>query len=202
MGLRTAWRELWRSNPSPMPRPKARMYAGAQASRLTNDWVTSVTSADQEIKGSLKRLRARSRQLVRDNDYARSAVRVVRNSVVGQGVRLQAQVKRQRGGGLDLKTNEMIEKAWADWGRKDSCNTAGQLCFSDIEKLAVASMCESGEVFIRIVRQRFGRSKVSFALEVLEADQLDEDYQPCISTARPDPRCALDGVCHAADASP
>lgn len=183
MGLRTAWRELWRSNPSPMPRPKARMYAGAQASRLTNDWVTSVTSADQEIKGSLKRLRARSRQLVRDNDYARSAVRVVRNSVVGQGVRLQAQVKRQRGGGLDLKTNEMIEKAWADWGRKDSCNTAGQLCFSDIEKLAVASMCESGEVFIRIVRQRFGRSKVSFALEVLEADQLDEDYQHPAKTA-------------------
>ena len=39
-------------------------------------------------------------------------------------------------------------------------------------------MCESGEVFIRMVRQKFGRSKVNFALEVLEADQLDEDYQP------------------------
>lgn len=176
MGIRTAWRELWRSNPSPMPRPRSRMYAGAQASRLTADWVTSVTSADQEIKGSLKRLRSRSRQLVRDNDYAKSAIRVVRNSVIGTGVRLQAQVMRQRGGRLDTRVNEQIEKAWAEWGRKDSCNTAGQLCFSDIEKLAVSSMCESGEVFIRFVRQSFGRSKVRFALEVLEADQLDEDY--------------------------
>ena len=176
MGIRTAWRELWRSNPSPMPRPRSRMYAGAQASRLTADWVTSVTSADQEIKGSLKRLRSRSRQLVRDNDYAKSAIRVVRNNVVGTGVRLQAQVMRQRGGRLDTRINEQIEKAWAAWGRKDSCNTAGQLCFSDIEKLAVSSMCESGEVFIRFVRQSFGRSKVRFALEVLEADQLDEDY--------------------------
>ena len=77
------------------------MFAGAQASRLTADWVTSVTSADQEIKGSLKRLRSRSRQLVRDNDYAKSAIRVVRNNVVGTGVRLQAQVMRQRGGRLD-----------------------------------------------------------------------------------------------------
>ncbi len=177
MGIRSAWRELWRSNPSPMPRPRSRMFAGAQASRLTADWVTSVTSADQEIKGSLKRLRSRSRQLVRDNDYAKSAIRVVRNNVVGTGVRLQAQVMRQRGGRLDTRVNEQIEKAWSEWGRKDSCNTAGQLCFSDIEKLAVSSMCESGEVFIRLVRQRFGRSKVSFALEVLEADQLDEDYQ-------------------------
>ena len=44
-------------------------------------------------------------------------------------------------------------------------------------------MCESGEVFIRIVRQKFGRSKVNFALEVLEADQLDEDYQSPARTA-------------------
>ena len=176
MGIRSAWRELWRSNPEPIARPRARMFGGAQASRLTADWVTSVTSADQEIKGSLKRLRSRSRQLVRDNDYAKSAVRVVRNSVVGTGVRLQAQVMRQRGGKLDTRINEQIEKAWSHWGRKDSCNTAGQLCFADIEKLAVSSMCESGEVFIRMVRQRFGRSKVNFALEVLEADQLDEDY--------------------------
>ena len=79
MGIRSAWRELWRTNPEPFARPRARMFGGAQASRLTADWVTSVTSADQEIKGSLKRLRSRSRQLVRDNDYAKSAVRVVRN---------------------------------------------------------------------------------------------------------------------------
>ena len=176
MGIRSAWRELWRTNPEPLPRQRTRMFGGAQTSRLTSDWVTSVTSADQEIKGSLKRLRSRSRQLVRDNDYAKSAVRVVRNSVVGTGVRLQAQVMRQRGGKLDIRINEQIEKAWSTWGRKDSCNTAGQLCFADIEKLAVSSMCESGEVFIRMVRQKFGRSKVNFALEVLEADQLDEDY--------------------------
>ena len=82
---------------------------------------------------------------------------------------------RQRGGKLDTRINEQIEKP----GRCGAVRTAAtlqQLCFADIEKLAVSSMCESGEVFIRMVRQKFGRSKVNFALEVLEADQLDEDY--------------------------
>ena len=53
---------------------------------------------------------------MRDNDYAKSAVRVVRNSVVGTGVRLQAQVMRQRGGKLDIRINEQIEKSLVDVG--------------------------------------------------------------------------------------
>jgi lambda family phage portal protein len=37
-------------------------------------------------------------------------------------------------------------------------------------------MIESGEVFIRLVNQTFGDSKVPLGLEVLEADLLDDDY--------------------------
>ena len=47
------------------------MYQGAQVSRLTSSWVAAATSADAEIKGSIKLLRQRSRELVRDNSHAR-----------------------------------------------------------------------------------------------------------------------------------
>ena len=158
-------------------RPRRRMYEGARVSRLTSDWIANGTSADAEIKGSLSRLRNRSRQLVRDNDYARQAVRAVKNNVIGTGVRLQVQVPMQRGAGrLDHAVNDGIEMAWRRWGRKGTCNTAGRLTFNDIERLAVASMCESGEVFIRMVRRPFGGGQIPFALEVIESDQLDEDY--------------------------
>lgn len=153
------------------------MYEGARVSRLTSDWVTGGTSADAEIKGSLPRLRNRSRQLVRDNDYARQAIRAVKNNVIGTGIRMQAQVRMQRGGGrLDQAVNDAIELAWSDWGRKDSCHTAGRLSFSDIERLLVGAMAESGEVFVRMVRQPFGKSRVPFALEVIESDLLDDAY--------------------------
>jgi len=158
MGVRSALRELFRRTPETLPAPRRRMYEGAKVSRLTSDWVTGGTSADAEIKGSLPRLRNRSRQLVRDNDYARQAIRAVRNNVIGTGIRMQAQVRMQRGGGrLDQTVNDAIENAWAMWGRKDSCHTAGRLSFTDIERLLVGSMAESGEVFVRMVRQPFGR---------------------------------------------
>ena len=169
-----------RKAPAPAPAktevvaPRRRLYEGAKISRLTSDWVTSSTSADAEISGSMVRLRNRARQLVRDSDYARQAIRAVRNNVVGTGIRMQAQVKMRRGGRPDQRTNELIETEWKRWGRAKTCHTAGRLDFHEIERLAVAAMCESGEVFIRMVRQPFGGSAVPLALEVIEADLLDE----------------------------
>ena len=177
MGVRSAIRELFRRTPQAVPAPRRRMYEGARVNRLTSDWVTAGTSADAEIKGSLPRLRNRSRQLVRDNDYARQAIRAVRNNVIGTGIKMQAQVRMLRGGGrLDQQVNDAIEAAWMQWGRKDSCHTAGRLSFVDIERLLIGAMAESGEVFVRMVKQPFGRSKVPFALEIIESDLLDDTY--------------------------
>lgn len=173
MGLRSAWRELWRPD-----RPhRQRLYQGAQVSRLTSDWITSSTSADSEIRSSIVRLRNRARQLVRDNDYAQAALRTIELNVVGQGVGLQSQVRMARGGGrLDQPLNAQIEDAWKRWTAADSCDVAGHLSFPDIERLAMRAVAESGEVFIRMVQRPVGSSRVPLALEVIEADQCPEDY--------------------------
>ena len=157
--------------------PKQRMFTGAQKSRLTSNWVASAASADAELKGAIKLLRQRSRDLVRNNPHAKNAVRTICSNVIGpNGIKLQSQIRKQRGGKLDQRVNEVIEMAWREWGHYDSCHTAGRLCFQDIERLCLKSLVESGEVFIRIVKKPFGRSKVPLALEILEADQLDDDY--------------------------
>ena len=178
MGIRSSilgW--LQRGTPEPTPTPRRRMYQGAMVSRLTSDWVTSGSSADAEIKGSLPRLRNRSRQLVRDNDYARQAIRAVKNNVVGTGIKMQAQVRMLRGGGrLDQTVNDVIENAWKVWSKKQHCHTGGRLSWYNMERLVLGAMAESGEVFIRKVRQPFGGGKVPFALEVIESDLLDDTY--------------------------
>ena len=173
MGLRSAWRELWRPE-----RPhRQRLYQGAQVSRLTSDWVTSGTSADSEIRGSIVKLRNRARQLVRDNDYAMAALRTIEINVVGQGINLQSQVRMARGGGrLDEAINNQIEDAWARWSRAENCDVSGHLNIADIQRLAMRSVAESGEVFIRMVKAPFGTSRVPLALEIIESDQCPEDY--------------------------
>lgn len=158
-----------------------RLYAGAQMGRLTSDWIVSGTSADAEIKSSLSRLRDRSRQLVRDNDHARNALRAIVNNVIGQGVGFQSQVRMQRGSRLNQSVNDQIEAKWYQWGRKENCHTGGTLCFADIERLAIRSVFESGEVFIRKIRQPLGKMKVALALEIIEADYLDESYSELLS---------------------
>ena len=153
-----------------------RSYAGASMSRLTTDWVSSGTSADSEVKNSLRVLRNRARSLVRDSDFAKSALRAVSNNVVGQGIKHQSQVRMIRGGRLDERLNNVIEHEWRKWSKAKNCHAGGTLSWSDIQRLCLRSMIESGEVFVRFVNQRFGDSRVPFGLEVIEADLLDDDY--------------------------
>jgi lambda family phage portal protein len=160
----------------PKKKPKKRSYQGALYNRLTSDWFTTSTSADSEILGDLRTLRNRTRDLVRNNDYAKNAVRVMTNNIVGKGISLQSQVMMRRGGKLDEKLNTEIEEAWQYWISAEYCHTAGVLGFQDIEQLIVKSLIESGEVLVRLVRQPFAGSPVPLALEIIESDQLADEY--------------------------
>ncbi len=153
-----------------------RAYAASQNNRLTSDWISQSTSADSEVKGSIKSVRNRARQLVRDSDFAKAALRAVRNNVVGTGIKMQSQVRMKRGARLATEINAKIEQAWKRWGAAKRCHAGGKLSWTDIQRLAITSTLESGECFIRFVRQPFADSKIPFGLEIIESDLLDDDY--------------------------
>ncbi len=155
-------------------RPRRRAYEGALATRLTANWITSSTSADAEIDGSLIRLRNRSRQLVRDSPYARQAIRAIGANVVGRGIWMQGRVRMQRGNRLNEPINRRIESAWQTWCRADRCHVAGRLSMAEILRLAIMAVAESGEVFLRIIGEPFGRSRIPLGIEIIESDYCDE----------------------------
>ena len=156
---------------APSKAQSQRTYAGAEVSRLTADWNPINTSADSELVTSIRLLRARSRQLVRDNEYAKNCVRIVMNNVVGTGIGLQARVETADGK-LIGRINDQIEAAWATWCAADTCHTAGKLHFSDLERAIVAALVRDGEVLVRKVKRPFGQGKIRLALELIEADRL------------------------------
>jgi lambda family phage portal protein len=162
----------------PSRRLTVRAYEGAAAGRLTADWLTSGTSADAEIQGSLPRLRNRARSMDRDTPYVPQLKRLIRDNVVGPaGIQLQMQVQRLRGGGLDEAANTAIEAAFRQWCRADSCDVAGLSSFLDFQWQAAMATVDSGEMLIRIVRRPFGTgNRIPLALEAIEADQLDLNY--------------------------
>lgn len=162
-------------------RNQSRMYAMAKPSRLTNGWGQSTTSEDAELSSSLRTARSRSRELVRDAAYAKRAKVIVQNNVVGSGIGMQAKVAGKKGMLNDL-VNDDIENTWEAWACAKSCHTGGALHFSDLERVAIGQVFEAGEVFIRIHRTRFGDSKIPFALEVIEAERIADEFQPIATT--------------------
>ena len=162
---------------TPNPQQQMRMYAGARLTRLTSDWFSRWSSADAEIKTSLRLLRDRSRQLVRDNPYARQAKRTTQINVIGSGIKMQSQVLQLRGKRQDDRINALIEAKWERWCRKGTCDVAGKNSFFMFEMLAAGALPESGEVLFQLVRRPFGGGKAPLALEILESDMLDENWQ-------------------------
>jgi lambda family phage portal protein len=152
-------------------RRNATVFHGAQGSRLTFDWVASILSADQEIKGNMRLLRARARELARNNPVAKSYLKILVSNVIGEkGVGYQAQV-RNNDDSLNRSFNTKIEKAWCDWTKMGNCTVDGKLSFRAIQSLVLKTIATDGEVFIRIVPGY--ANKYRLALQMIDADQVD-----------------------------
>ena len=119
MGIVNAWKGLWSSGDGfaqsavsdiVKPRRQKRAYAGAVVDRTTANWMSSQLSADAEIRGSLRKLRDRSREMVRNFPYAKQAKRTTQINVVGTGMKFQSLVTQVRGNKRDQRANKVIEE--------------------------------------------------------------------------------------------
>lgn len=156
------------------------IFSGVSTDRLYSSWTTTNYSADNELYNSLKTLRARSRELERNNDYAKKFLRMVRSNIAGQnGIRLQSQVLSDNGKSADESARVKIEEGFEQWSRKGVCDVTGAYSFRDIQKLAASTMARDGEIFIRLVRGF--DNPFRFAVQLLEADHVDEQYSDLLA---------------------
>lgn len=155
------------------PKVSARSnYVGAALNRLNLDWVRAPLSADKELEGDLLRLRARGRDLARNNVYARRFVKMAQNHIVGSnGVFMRPANTFANGKPYDA-VNDAIADGWARWGRPASASITGKLSLAQIQRLSVAEWVTGGESLTQIVRDPslpFG-----MALHPIDADRLDQ----------------------------
>lgn len=156
------------------PMTGRRSYAAGAINRLTSDWSTTTTSANVEVKGDVLKVRARARELERDDPYTRSYLRLLTNNVLGwQGVRLQMKIK-DPGGSFDAVANRLIEDGFAAWGKRANCTVTRSLSWADTCRLILTSAARDGGCLVRKI-QGFG-NPFGFALQVLEIDHLDTGY--------------------------
>jgi len=162
--------DFFKRNKKPTRR---RSYEAGAINRLLNNWTTTPKTADEAIKGNLRNMRARSRDLSRNNDYARKYGEMVKTNVIGtNGIVMQSKAKRPDGT-FDKLDNESIEKAWKLWGRKPNCSANGKLSWIDMQRCVVETVARDGEILIRKIRG--ADNPFGYALQLIECDHLDED---------------------------
>lgn len=165
----------------PHPVPRRRSYEAAGTGRLLASWTTSSASANTEIREHLAVLRARSRDLARNNEIIRRFLRLVSTHVVGPaGVGFQSKV-RFGNGRPDEAANRKIEEGWAAWTRRGSVEASGRLSWPELQRLAAETVARDGEVLAVLGP---GPNPENLSLRLLEADHLPLDANDSLPGGR------------------
>ncbi len=153
---------------------RRRSYAAAKVDRLTNSFLRPITTGDEELRYALPILRAGSRELERNNDYAKKFLHMCETNVVGKNGFILKNRARDASGVLDKKANTIIENEWREWGKRGNCTVDGLLSWVRAQKLVIRTVARDGEVLIRLIRNF--PNPWRFAIQILEADVLDEAF--------------------------
>lgn len=149
-----------------------RAYEAARTSRLNQSWRAYNRSADLELQDDADTIRARARDLVRNNAYARGIIRAKVRNVVGAGIKPQARVK-STDGEENEDFNELVEKLWDRFQRQ--VDVTGRQTFYEMQQTIVSEVAEAGEVLVKFVRSSDPTRVVPFALELIDIDRLSDD---------------------------
>jgi lambda family phage portal protein len=162
------------------PKTAQRGFAGARLTPTTQGWKTTEDRINQELRSDLSKLRARCRELTKNNDYARKFAAMCRNNIVGpQGFVLQARVE-DKPGTPDSLANKAIEKAFRDWSKR--CDVRGVQSFRDFCDTVAGSLPSDGEVLVRMVLGEKAGNRYNFALQAIDIARLDTDYNQAATT--------------------
>lgn len=150
----------------------ARMYAAAAVSRLSEDWSAAPTTAAAELYRHLRTLRARSRDLARNNPHMKRFLGMVRRNVIGPaGIRLQVRAKKR--GDLDELLNTEVEEQFKEWSLPENCSASGKYSWADCQGMAISTMAKDGEFLCRFIE---ADNPFGFALKFYDPAYLDETY--------------------------
>ncbi len=154
-------------------------FQSARIDRLTKDWSTTRRSPDQELFNGLVRLRARARERALNSPVAAKFLQMMRTNIVGaHGVKLEFKIEKQRvhdaAEVYDEPTNDKLRTAWRKWCKRKYCTMQGNLSFQDVLNMWCDSIGRDGEFLLRRVYVDKKVNPFGFALQLIDADQLNE----------------------------
>jgi len=123
----------------------ARGYRAAADGKTKTTWLGGDGSADAEILGNLPALRAKSRELNRDDSVGSGITETFVNNVVGTGLRPQARTG-------DMDKDQRIESVWTE--RAASLSLSDGLTYPETQRMVFRKWFEDGDAIRKNVKRR------------------------------------------------
>jgi lambda family phage portal protein len=146
-----------------------RGYEGATGGRRGAGFKNTMASENTVIAMSVKTLRDRSRELCRNNPYARNAPKRIANNVVGTSIIPTPVHKR------NLKSAEtQLKRAWKDFGETTACDLSGDHNFYGLQKMVMRAVIKTGVCIVRRIWLSEPKAGViSMRYQLLDPEFLD-----------------------------
>lgn len=153
-------------------------FDGAREERTKRGWKTTSGSADADLdEDTLKTLRERSRDRVRNDGLAAAVINALVDNVVGCGFRPKLTLDYKRLGISKDKADDLSTIAgelWQEWG--EECETTGRLSCEDLQAMVMGQVLGNGDIFLAPTMMEPGlgsSSRFHMKVETLEADRVD-----------------------------
>lgn len=78
-----------------------------------------------------------------------------------------------KAGAIDLFACRMIEKAYKDWQRKETCTMSKKFTYNQVRQLRLLSCSRDGDFFIRLIRGAQAGNKFGFSLQLINSEYCD-----------------------------
>jgi lambda family phage portal protein len=170
-------------------------WIAGDTGRLFNDWNTTDTTIRTAIDRQVENIRARARELERNNPQVRRFVQLYMQNVIGpRGIQLQSKARRSvTGKNLDIQASNLIEADWRAWSVGHHSCVSGHFTFRQLLGLVTRRRIIDGEVFLEEVGG--AKNPFNYALRVWESEmcplhlnvpekqifqgvQVDNNYRP------------------------
>lgn len=156
-------------------------FKAAEGNRLTNHYPAWDGDLNSWTPTQLKLLRNKSRWLAMNNEYAKSALGILSNYVVGTGMLPQAAVRRavKHGDEIEMEDmdgwNDFADDLWEEWSESIDigCGELDPRGFLELQTMTLRRLFIDGEVFIRVVNPK-DWPVVPLACEMLLPEWLNE----------------------------
>ena len=149
-------------------------YAAASTSRLFGDWTTGTVTEDSLLRSQLIRMRNRSRDLARNEDYMRALLHAAKSNLIGPtGIALNMDIRDPFTDETDDAANDAIEAAWDQFSAPENFTTARRWARVQFEHNAIHHLVRDGEFLFRV--HRGWGNPFRFAVQPIAADYLDEE---------------------------